>query len=117
MSEPTGRPATDKPSTGSSVPATPKGAAPRAASGKQASRSADPATRRGAQGRPEPRKQRVGNPTWWVPVMCGLMIAGVIWVSTFYISEGAYPVTVGYWNLAIGMGMIMLGFLMTTRWK
>lgn len=79
--------------------------------------SGNPATRREAMGRPEPRRQRVGNPTWFVPVMSGLMIAGVIWVASFYISEGAVPAPIGYWNLAVGMGLIMAGFLMTTKWK
>lgn len=105
MPESSGRPA-EKPSAGSGDPHP-----------KKAARSGDPATRREAAGRPEPRKQKVGNPTWWVPVMCALMIAGVLWVSTFYITQGAYPVQIGYWNLAIGMGAIMIGFLMTTRWK
>ncbi|UJH70019.1 cell division protein CrgA [Ornithinimicrobium sp. INDO-MA30-4] len=79
--------------------------------------SGNPANRREAKGRPEPKKQQVGNPSWWVPTMSALMIAGVIWVATFYISEGLYPLTIGYWNLAIGMGLIMAGFFMTTKWK
>ncbi|MCE0486952.1 cell division protein CrgA [Ornithinimicrobium sediminis] len=95
MPESTGRPGANKPSK----------------------HSGDPATRAQAQGRPEPKKQRVGNPSWWVPVMSGLMIAGVLWVSTFYITQGALPAPIGYWNLAIGMSLIMVGFLMSTRWK
>jgi hypothetical protein len=79
--------------------------------------SGNPANRREAMGRPEPRKQKVGNPSWWVPVMCALMIVGVLWVATFYISQGRFPVEIGYWNLVVGMGLIMTGFLMTTRWK
>jgi len=60
----------------------------------------------------------VGNPQWFVPVMSGLMILGVLWVATFYISAGALPVgSIGYWNLGIGMGLIMAGFVMSTRWK
>ena len=85
---------------------------------KPSKHSGNPATRAEAQGRrPEPKKQRVGNPSWWVPVMSGLMIAGVVWVSTFYITQGDWPAPIGYWNLAIGMGMIMAGFLMSTKWK
>lgn len=58
------------------------------------------------------------NPSWFVPVMCALMIVGVLWVATFYITSGAWPIaSIRYWNLAIGMGMIMAGFLMATRWR
>lgn len=79
--------------------------------------SGNPATRREAKRRPEPSLQKVGNPSWWVPVMSALMIIGVLWVATFYISQNRFPAPIGYWNLVIGMGLIMSGFLMTTRWK
>jgi len=75
-------------------------------------------SRRGQRGRQEPKKQRIGNPQWFVPVMSGLMILGVLWVATFYISAGQFPVgSIGYWNLGIGMGLIMAGFIMSTRWR
>lgn len=58
------------------------------------------------------------NPSWFVPVMCALMIVGVLWVATFYISSGSLPIgPIGYWNLGIGMGLIMIGFIMATRWR
>ncbi len=80
--------------------------------------SGNPATRREAMGRSEPKKQKIGNPDWFVPVMSGLMIVGVLWVATFYISAGSLPIdAIGYWNLGIGMGLIMVGFAMSTRWK
>jgi hypothetical protein len=58
------------------------------------------------------------NPSWYVPVMCALMILGVLWVATFYITAGQWPIqAIRYWNLGIGMGLIMTGFLMATRWR
>ncbi|MGB3828678.1 MAG: cell division protein CrgA [Ornithinimicrobium sp.] len=82
------------------------------------SKSGNPATRREAMGRPEPKKQRIGNPEWFAPVMSALMILGTLWVATFYISAGSYPIgSIGYWNLGIGMSLIMAGFVMSTRWK
>ncbi len=33
------------------------------------------------------------NPVWFKPVMFGLMIIGLLWIITFYISEGALPVS------------------------
>lgn len=64
-----------------------------------------------------PVAKQVANPSWWVPVMCGLMILGVVWVSTFYITSGDWPAPIGYWNLVVGLGAIMAGFAMATRWR
>lgn len=62
------------------------------------------------------------NPSWWAPVMCTLMVVGLLWIVVFYLlSDGTkdtWPIPgIGYGNLAIGFGLIMAGFLMTTRWK
>lgn len=58
------------------------------------------------------------NPTWWVPVMVGLMVIGLIWIVVFYLSGAKYPVPgIDYWNLAIGFVLLLAGFAMTTRWK
>lgn len=57
------------------------------------------------------------NPPWFVPVMVTLMILGVLWVSIFYITQGDLPIRVGYWNLVIGLGLVMGGFVMATRWR
>lgn len=64
-----------------------------------------------------PRPQQIGNPSWFAPVMTGLMVLGVLWVATFYISGGSWPAPIGYWNLAVGLGSIMAGFVMATRWR
>ncbi len=59
-----------------------------------------------------------GNRPWFVPVMLGLMLAGLVWTVIYYLSAAQYPVgSLGNWNLAIGFGFIMAGFLMTTQWK
>jgi uncharacterized membrane protein len=57
------------------------------------------------------------NPVWFVPVMLGLMILGLIWIVVFYVTQQEYPIpAIGSWNLIAGFGLIMAGFLMTTRW-
>jgi hypothetical protein len=61
---------------------------------------------------------RKPNPRWYVPVMLGLMVLGLIWVVVFYISQTAYPVPkIGNWNLVIGFAVLLTGFGMTTRWR
>lgn len=64
------------------------------------------------------KPQKVGNPPWFVPVMVGLMVLGLLWVVVFYISGQQYPVPqLDRWNLGIGFGLMLAGFLMTTRWR
>ena len=63
-------------------------------------------------------KKNLTNPPWFVPVMLGLMIVGLLWVVTFYVMETKYPIPgIGYKNLVIGFGLMISGFLMTTRWR
>jgi hypothetical protein len=69
---------------------------------------------------PPPGKAAVRkpNPRWWVPVMLGLMVLGLLWVVVYYISQTAYPIpNIGHWNLLIGFGLLLTGFAMTTRWR
>jgi hypothetical protein len=63
-------------------------------------------------------KKTMANPPWFVPVMLGLMLLGLLWVVTFYITAGGYPIPqINYWNLIIGFGLMISGFMMTTRWR
>lgn len=63
------------------------------------------------------------NPTWYKVTMFGFMIAGLIWILTFYISSARYPlgsatpIDLSNWNILIGFGIAMVGFVMTTKWK
>lgn len=59
------------------------------------------------------------NPVWFKPVMIGFMLLGLVWVLVFYLStNGSLPIPgIGAWNLAIGFGIALIGFLMTTRWR
>jgi hypothetical protein len=64
---------------------------------------------------------KAGNritPRWWVVTMIGLMVLGLVWVVTFYLSSSQYPVPGWHnWNLLAGFGLIIVGFAMTTRWR
>lgn len=59
------------------------------------------------------------NPVWWVPLMVGFMVLGLLWLVVTYLAQGDYPAPkLGVvWNLGIGFVLVMVGFLMTTRWK
>ena len=63
-------------------------------------------------------KANLSNPPWFAPVMLGLMLVGLLWVVTFYVTSTDYPIpNIGYWNLVIGFGLMISGFMMTTRWR
>ena len=71
-----------------------------------------------AKARHKVMAQRIGNPSWFVPLMLTLMLIGLVWIVVFYITQEQYPVeSLGRWNLGIGFGFILAGFAMTTRWK
>lgn len=58
------------------------------------------------------------NPRWFVPVMLSLMVVGMVWIVVFYITQTEYPVPgIGSWNLVAGFGLVLAGFVMTTRWR
>ncbi len=51
------------------------------------------------------------SPAWWAPTFVALMILGLLWVVVYYISSGTYPVPkLGAWNIAVGLGTMMVGF-------
>lgn len=59
-----------------------------------------------------------GLPFWYRATMIGLMILGLLWLVVWYISEGLAPIAAaGGWNVIIGFGIAMGGFVMTMRWK
>jgi len=67
---------------------------------------------------PRAQKVKTGNPSWYVPVMLGLMILGLLWVVTFYITKQQYPIeSLGRWNLGVGFALMLAGFGMTTNWR
>ncbi|MEO6144263.1 MAG: cell division protein CrgA [Dermatophilaceae bacterium] len=63
-------------------------------------------------------KATMANPPWFAPVMLGLMVVGLLWVVTFYVTAAKYPIpNLGYWNLGIGFGLMISGFMMTMKWR
>ncbi|GAB3596982.1 cell division protein CrgA [Microbacterium tumbae] len=62
--------------------------------------------------------EQAPNAVWFKPVMVGFMLLGLAWILVFYISNMQWPIPgIQSWNLAIGLGIALIGFLMTTRWR
>lgn len=56
---------------------------------------------------------------WVAPLMVALFVIGLLWIVTFYISQGDLPGmrTLGNWNLLVGFGFITGGFVLSTQWR
>ena len=63
------------------------------------------------------------NPVWFKPVMFGFMIVGLFCIITYYVTSAQFPLgaatplNLSNWNILIGFGIAMVGFMMSTRWK
>jgi hypothetical protein len=65
-----------------------------------------------------PSGEQAPNAVWFKPVMFGFMLLGLLWIIVFYLSNSQFPVAqLGPWNIAVGFGIMFIGFLMTTRWR
>ena len=58
------------------------------------------------------------SPSWWAPTFNTLMIVGLVWLVIYYFSGTLYPIPgIGWGNMAIGIALMMVGFLMTLKWR
>jgi hypothetical protein len=64
---------------------------------------------------------KVAGPTHpvYVAVMLGLMLVGFAWLVVNYIagSSIAFMTALGSWNFLIGFALIVIGLLMTMKWR
>lgn len=58
------------------------------------------------------------NAPWFKPIMFGFLLLGLLWIIVFYISQGVVPIAaLGNWNILVGFGIALVGFLMMSNWK
>jgi hypothetical protein len=58
------------------------------------------------------------SPPWYAPVMVALFVIGLAYIVVFYLTQTQYPIeAIGPWNVVVGFGIIMAGFVMATRWR
>jgi len=64
---------------------------------------------------------KVAGPTHpvYVAVMLGLMLLGLAWLVVNYLAGDklGFMVQLGAWNFVIGFALIVVGLLMTMRWR
>ncbi|PRY38599.1 uncharacterized protein UPF0233 [Geodermatophilus tzadiensis] len=59
------------------------------------------------------------SPRWYAPLMVTLMVLGLLWIVVYYVAGDQIPfmVSLGAWNFAIGFGAMVLGLVMSMRWR
>lgn len=70
---------------------------------------------------PPPTKsaKNMVSPAWVGPTIVVLFLIGVIWLVTYYVTNGGIigQDWFGRWNVLIGFGFILGGFGLATQWK
>ena len=63
-------------------------------------------------------KKKPPSPRWFGVIVLGLMLVGVIWLVTFYVTQGELPVqSLNSWNVLVGFAFIAAGFGLATQWR
>ncbi|MDQ1531906.1 MAG: hypothetical protein QOE37_2011 [Microbacteriaceae bacterium] len=58
------------------------------------------------------------NPVWFKPIMFGFMLLGLVWILVYYISAAQLPIpSIQGYNILVGFGIALVGFLMTLWWR
>ncbi|WP_371406175.1 cell division protein CrgA [Kribbella sp. NBC_00662] len=65
-----------------------------------------------------PKRPRTTSRVWVAPLMLFCWLLGLAWLVVFYVAGQDIPVMddLGNWNLLIGMGLIAVGFVVSTQW-
>ncbi len=80
-------------------------------------------TRKKAVYTPPVRAEKVAvTPRWLVPAMIGSWLIGLAWIATYYVAASTaatIPVMdgLGNWNLGIGFALIIVGVVLSTKWR
>ena len=59
------------------------------------------------------------SPRWYVGLMIGLLLVGLLWIVVYYVAGDEIPfmVSLNSWNFAIGFGAMVAGLVMSMRWR
>ncbi|MGY1697923.1 cell division protein CrgA [Geodermatophilus sp. SYSU D00814] len=59
------------------------------------------------------------SPRWYAPLMVTLMLLGLLWIVVYYVAGDQIPfmVSLSAWNFAIGFGAMVMGLVMSMRWR
>ena len=65
-----------------------------------------------------PKKPRTTSRAWVAPTMLACRLLGLAWLVVFYVAGDSIPLMkdLHNFNLLIGMGLIAVGFVVSTQW-
>ncbi|WP_233548677.1 cell division protein CrgA [Galactobacter valiniphilus] len=93
---------------------------------KDIAKIGNPEKRAAAEAQREAKRERQARefkpvPTWYKAIMFGLMIVGLLWIVTYYIAAmvgvGLPIPGINNWNIMIGFGLALVGFIMMMGWR
>lgn len=67
-----------------------------------------------------PVKVKVGpSSIWYVSVMLGFMLVGLLWLLVYYLAAEniGWMNDLGAYNFLIGFGFMVVGLVMTMKWR
>lgn len=59
------------------------------------------------------------SPPWVPALMVTLFVLGLVWLVVYYLAGTQVPgmSALGNWNLLVGIGVIAVGFVVSTQWR
>jgi hypothetical protein len=59
------------------------------------------------------------SPRWYAVLMVSLMLFGLLWIVVYYVAGKDIPfmASLGAWNFGIGFGAMIIGLVMSMRWR
>jgi len=66
-----------------------------------------------------PGRPRGQSPSWVPALMVACFLLGLVWLVVYYLAGQQVPGMsgLGNWNLLIGIGLISIGFVVSTQWR
>ncbi|MDU0937650.1 MAG: cell division protein CrgA [Dermabacter sp.] len=78
---------------------------------------AEAETRRSRRAQESAAEAYKPSPAWLVPTAVTLLILGILYMVVYYISSAQFPLPIGDWNLAVGIGILLAGGGLLTFWR
>jgi len=59
------------------------------------------------------------SPRWYAVLMVALMVVGLLWIVVYYVAGDriGFMTALSGWNFAIGFGAMVIGLVMSMRWR
>jgi Cell division protein CrgA len=59
------------------------------------------------------------SPRWYAVLMVSLLVVGLAWIVVYYVAGDriGFMNSLGAWNFAIGFGAMVVGLIMSMRWR